>query len=54
MRIMTILSGAPYSRTAPAETQEFPLSSDERGLGKSRLWAACVIQMTMPGVPCVY
>lgn len=53
-RIMTILSGAPYSRTAPAETQEFPLSSDERGLGKSRLWAACVIQMTMPGVPCVY
>lgn len=53
-RIMTILSGAPYSRTAPAETQEFPLSSDERGLGKSRLWAASVIQMTMPGVPCVY
>ncbi len=54
-RILTVLSGAPEeSELSEDEKKEYRLSEAQRGLGKSRLWLAALMQMTMPGVPSVY
>ncbi|MDO4183403.1 MAG: 4-alpha-glucanotransferase [Coriobacteriia bacterium] len=42
-RLLTMLGGRQY-----------PLDAATRKLAKKRLWQAAALQMTLPGVPCVY
>ena len=52
-RILTVLGDADPN--LPDNMQfEFRLSDEKRNLAKARLLVATVMQMTMPGVPCVY
>ena len=54
-RVLTVLGGAPDPDTlSDEERASYRLTKDQVGLAKGRLWAAALIQMTMPGVPCVY
>lgn len=54
-RIFTLLGGAPDPDTMDdAQRAAFRLDEGQRGLAKSRLWDAVLLQMTMPGVPSVY
>ncbi|MGM9521814.1 MAG: 4-alpha-glucanotransferase [Oscillospiraceae bacterium] len=54
-RIMTIMGGAPDAETLTEEERKsFRLSDGARGLAKGRIWLMTLIQMTMPGVPCIY
>ena len=54
-RVLTVLGNAP-DRHALNEEQlrDFRLNEGQRSLAVSRLWVAALLQMTMPGVPCIY
>ena len=55
MRLFTVLGGAPLPGDMTDEQcYHYRLDDSHRGLAISRLWVAALIQMTMPGVPCVY
>ena len=55
MRLLTLLGGAPEEdKLTDAERAAFRLNDGQRSLAKGRLWLAALVQMTMPGVPCVY
>lgn len=54
-RVLTVLGDAPNKDTLTEEQRrDYRLSEGQRGLAVSRLWVAALLQMTMPGVPCVY
>ncbi len=54
-RLMTVLGGAPDEASLSEDQRaSFRLDEGARGLAKARLWLATLVQMTMPGVPCVY
>ena len=54
-RLLTVLGGAPDPNTLDdAAKASFRLDDGARGLAKARLWLATLVQMTMPGVPCIY
>lgn len=54
-RILTILGGAPDKDSLTEEERAgFRLSDAQKGQAKARLWLAALMQMTMPGVPCLY
>ncbi|WP_028263673.1 4-alpha-glucanotransferase [Atopobium fossor] len=52
-RILTLL-GSPELNTIDVQNGFYHLNEGERGLAKARLWLAVLVQMTLPGVPCVY
>lgn len=55
VRLLTILGNTPMPDTLGEEQKAaFKLDKDHHSLAVSRLWAAALMQMTMPGVPCVY
>ena len=54
-RLITVLGGAPDPDTLSEQDRaNYRLTKDQLGLAKSRLWVAALLQMTMPGVPCLY
>ena len=54
-RVLTVLGGAPDMWSLSEEQRrDFRLNEGQRSLAVSRLWVAALLQMTMPGVPCVY
>lgn len=54
-RLFTVLGGVPNADSLKDEERAaFKLSDDERALAKSRLWLATLLQMCLPGVPCIY
>ena len=54
-RVLTILGGAPAKETLTDEQRrDYRLTEGQRGLAVSRLWVAALLQMTLPGVPCIY
>lgn len=54
-RVLTLLGDAPPEQTISKEDQaRFRLSPDKRKLAVRRLKLLSLIQMTFPGVPCVY
>lgn len=54
-RLFTVLGGAPDSDSlSEDERASYRLDEGQVGLAKARLWVAALLQMTLPGVPCVY
>ncbi len=54
-RVLTMLGDAPNKDTLSDEQRrDYRLNEGQRSLAVSRLWVAALLQMTMPGVPCVY
>ena len=54
-RLFTTLGGAPNPDTlSESERASYRLDPGQRNLAKSRLWAITLLQMTLPGVPCIY
>lgn len=54
-RILTTLGGAPAKDSLSDEQcSAYRLSSEQLSLAKGRLWLAVLLQMTLPGVPCIY
>lgn len=54
-RLFTVLGGAPNpDELTEEERASYRLSDNQVGLAKARLWVAALLQMTLPGVPCVY
>lgn len=54
-RILTLLGATKNPQhLSDAEAQTFELTSEEFHLGIPRFWLACLMQVSMPGVPCVY
>ncbi|MBR3316918.1 MAG: 4-alpha-glucanotransferase [Atopobiaceae bacterium] len=54
-RVLTMLGDAPNKDSfSDEQRRDYRLSDGQRGLAVSRLWVAALLQMTMPGVPCVY
>ncbi len=54
-RIMTVMGGAPDpSCLSEEERRNYRLSPQQRSLAKSRIWLMTLLQMTVPGVPCIY
>ena len=54
-RVLTMLAGAPDKSTlSDDQRRSYRLNNNQRGLAVSRLWVAALLQMTMPGVPCIY
>jgi 4-alpha-glucanotransferase len=54
-RLLSVLGGAPDPGSlSEADRAAYRLDDGQRGLAKGRLWLAALVQMTMPGVPCVY
>ena len=55
IRAITLFGEAPYYDGMPAIDQaRFRLDEEHYELGKSRLLMAALLQMTYPGVPCIY
>jgi 4-alpha-glucanotransferase len=55
VRLLTILGNTPKPDTLGEEQKEkFHLDRDHRNLAVRRLWMAALLQMTLPGVPCIY
>lgn len=55
VRLMNILGNSPHRSTLGEEQKAaFRLDKDHRSLAVSRLWVAALMQMTLPGVPCIY
>lgn len=55
VRALTILSGAPPEDTlTPEEKVNYKLTAEQQRLGIARLKLLSLIQMTFPGVPCIY
>lgn len=54
-RLFTMLGGAPNpDGLSEAECAAYRLGDDQVGLAIARLWVIALLQMTLPGVPCVY
>ena len=54
-RIMTLMGEAPDPKTlTEEEKRDYRLPEDRRDLAKRRIWLMTLLQMTLPGVPCVY
>ncbi len=54
-RIISVLGGMDDPDAIPEnERATWHLSDDKLGLAKGRFWLATLMQMTYPGVPCVY
>jgi len=54
-RILTLLGDAPVEQELPeTQKQTFKLSTEARQLAAERLRLVSLLQMTFPGVPCVY
>ncbi len=54
-RVLTALGGAPRPEQLSEEQKKsYRLSDSQRGLAKGKLWLMALLQMTLPGVPCVY
>ena len=54
-RLMTLMGEAPAPETlTEEERRDFRLPEDRRNLAKGRIWLATLLQMTLPGVPCIY
>ncbi len=54
-RVLTALSGAPTPESLNEEQKfHYRLTPHQRGAAKGRLWLLALMQMTLPGVPCVY
>ena len=54
-RLLTVLGQAPPADCLnQTEQRDYRLSPEQRALAKSRAWLAVLIQMTLPGVPCIY
>lgn len=55
MRVMSILGDAPPEHSlSDRERAAYRLSEAQRNLAKGRLWLVVLLQMTLPGVPCIY
>lgn len=55
VRLLTILGNTPKpSELSEDERATYRLDENSRSLAVSRLWVAALLQMTLPGVPCVY
>ena len=55
IRLLTILGDSPHRSTlSDDERYSYRLPEGKKSLAVSRLWAATLLQMTLPGVPCVY
>lgn len=55
MRLFTILGGAPdKSELTDEQRAGYRLSEGQASLARSRLWLAALLQMSLPGVPCIY
>ena len=55
IRLLTILGDSPHrSMLTDDERYNYRLPEGKKSLAVSRLWAATLLQMTLPGVPCVY
>ena len=54
-RLFTMLGDAPNpDGMSEQECGEYRLNEGQVGLAKARLWLTVLLQMTLPGVPCVY
>lgn len=54
-RILTVLGEAPDGGgMSPEEAACYRLPEEKRELAKTRLWLMTLLQMTFPGVPCIY
>ncbi|MDO4807065.1 MAG: 4-alpha-glucanotransferase [Coriobacteriales bacterium] len=54
-RLLTVLGNAPSKdELTDEQRRDFRLNEGQRSLAVSRLWVAALLQMTMPGVPCIY
>ena len=54
-RVFTILGGAPAKDSlSDDERAAYRLPDNQRGLAKGRLWLSALLQMTLPGIPCIY
>lgn len=55
IRLMNVLGNSPHRSTLGEEQKAaFRLDKDHHSLAVSRLWVAALMQMTLPGVPCIY
>ena len=54
-RLFTMLGNAPDASTLSEEERvSYQLPEDQAGLAMGRLWVVALLQMTLPGVPCIY
>lgn len=54
-RVLTMLGDAPHEDTLlPEEQAYYKLTPSQRSLARQRLKLLALIQMTFPGVPCIY
>jgi len=54
-RVLTLLGDAPPADClTEEEKRDYRLSAEKRALAKGRAWLAALLQMTLPGVPCIY
>ena len=53
-RALTVLSGVDSKEMTDREKETFKLSPEQRSLAVKRLKLLSLIQMTFPGVPCIY
>lgn len=53
-RIMTAMGGPDPDTLTEEQKRDFKLTEGMRGLAKGRVWLITLVQMTMPGVPCIY
>ncbi|MDD6043721.1 MAG: 4-alpha-glucanotransferase [Eubacteriaceae bacterium] len=55
MRVLTLLGDAPDEGSlSPWDREHYKLNQGQKDMALGRLWLAALIQMTMPGVPCIY
>ena len=54
-RAMTVLSGAPDFKSMDRESQHsYVISTEAYNIAMKRMYLAAVLQMTLPGAPCIY
>ena len=54
-RLLTLMGEAPDAeKLTEEEKRDYRLPAEKKGLAKGRIWLATLLQMTLPGVPCVY
>lgn len=54
-RLFTMLGNAPYADSLSERDREsYRLPQNQASLATSRLWIVALLQMTLPGVPCIY
>lgn len=55
IRTLTYMGEAPDAESmSEQERKNFSLSVEQKNLAKGRMWLLVLMQMTMPGVPCIY